>query len=153
MGNASKRVKKQSVTDHDYERLLAFRTGLRAFLKWSENQAASAGLAPVQHQLLLAIRGHADHERGPTIGEVANYLLIKPHTAGELVNRAVEAGLVQRSSDPDDRRIVRLSLTDHAAESLERITGATVEELKRLAPSLNRLWQGLDVDEAAKAAR
>lgn len=132
------------VTDIDYERLLAFRTGLRAFLKWSRDQAADADLAPVQHQLLLAIRGHNDHERGPTIGDVARYLLIKPHTAAELVSRSVDAGLVMRTHDPTDRRVVRLALSDRGARKLEEITEATLEELRRLAPRLNRLWQGLD---------
>jgi hypothetical protein len=45
---------------HDYERLLAFRTGLRRFLAWSGQQAEAAGITPAQHQLLLAIRGHPD---------------------------------------------------------------------------------------------
>ncbi len=138
---------KRRVTDADYERLLAFRTGLRTFLKWSHDQAATAGLAPVQHQLLLAIRGHRDHERGPTISDVAGYLLIKPHTAAELVSRSVDAGFVRRVADPDDRRVVRLVLTNRAARKLEQITAATIEEIKRLAPALNRLWQDLDSDE------
>jgi hypothetical protein len=43
-----------------YERLLRFRTGLRRFLRWSAEQAATAGLTPAQHQLLLAVRGHPD---------------------------------------------------------------------------------------------
>lgn len=132
------------VTDTDYERLLEFRTGLRSFLKWSSDQAADAELAPVQHQLLLAIRGHKDHARGPTIGDVARYLLIKPHTAAELVSRSVSAGLVIRTGDADDRRIVRLALSDRGARKLEEITEATLEELRRLAPRLNRLWEGLD---------
>jgi hypothetical protein len=50
--------------------LLTFRTGLRHFQRWSEQQAAVAGLTPAQHQLLVAVRGHRDR-RGPTIGEVA----------------------------------------------------------------------------------
>ena len=49
--------------DADYEDLLALRTGLRRFLRWSEQQAEAAGLTPAQHQLLLAVRGHADHAR------------------------------------------------------------------------------------------
>ena len=55
------------LTDADYQRLLELRSGLRLFLHWSEQQAASADLTPAQHQLLLAIRGHPD-PRGPTIG-------------------------------------------------------------------------------------
>lgn len=137
-------AKRRSLSDADYERLLEFRTGLRSFLRWSADQAAGVGLAPVQHQLLLAIRGHRDHERGPTIGDVARYLLIKPHTAGELVGRSVEAGLVRRRQDPIDGRVVRLALTARGDRKLARITEATFEELKRLAPRLNRLWEGLD---------
>ena len=134
----------QRVRDIDYERLLEFQTGLRTFLKWSRDQAASADLAPVQHQLLLAIRGHKDHERGPTIGDVARYLLIKPHTAAELVSRSVAARLVIRTHDRTDRRVVRLALSNRGAKKLEEITEATLEELRRLAPRLDGFWQGLD---------
>ena len=52
------------------------RTGLRRFEHWSAEQAASAGLTPAQHQLMLAVRGHPDR-RGPTIGEAAEYLLLR----------------------------------------------------------------------------
>jgi DNA-binding MarR family transcriptional regulator len=133
----------RGLRDHDYERLLEFRTGLRTFLKWSKDQAANAGLAPTQHQLLLAIRGHHDHIRGPTVGEVARYLLIKPHTAAELVNRASSAGLVTRVEDPLDGRVVRLRVTARGAEKLEYITEATFEELERLGPRLRGVWEGL----------
>ena len=53
-----------------YGRLLDFRTGLRRFLRWSADQAATAGVTPAQHQLLLAIRRHS-HPAGPTIREMA----------------------------------------------------------------------------------
>jgi DNA-binding MarR family transcriptional regulator len=75
----------------DYERLLAFRTGLRRFLRWSGQQAQAAGLTPVQHQLELAIRGHPD-PGGPTVGDVAGYLLVRHHSAVELIDRAEAAG-------------------------------------------------------------
>jgi DNA-binding MarR family transcriptional regulator len=93
-----------------YERLLDFRTGLRRFLRWSADQAATAGVTPARHQLLLAIRGHPD-PAGPTIRDVAGYLLVRHHSAVELVDRAVAAGLVERRQDGDDLRAVRLCLT------------------------------------------
>ena len=132
------------LTDDDYERLLEFRTGLRTFLTWSKKQAASVGLAPSQHQLLLAIRGHSDHTRGPTVGDVAQYLLVKHHSAVELVGRAADAGLVARVPDADDRRVVRLRLTARGEKKLAAITEATLEELGRIAPSLRRVWRGLE---------
>ncbi len=140
-------VTPRRLTDDDYERLLEFRTGLRTFLSWSKDQAAEAGLPPSQHQLLLAIRGHRDHERGPTIGDVAEYLLVKHHSAVELVNRATNAGLVQRAADPDDGRVVRLRLTSLGERKLRSITKATFQELTRLGPSLRRVWRGLGNEE------
>ena len=134
---------KARLEDSDYERLLEFRSGLRTFLKWSKDQAARAGLAPSQHQLLLAIRGHPDQRRGPTVGEVADYLLIKPHTAGELATRAARAQLVVRIEDPDDKRVVRLRLTKQGQKKIESITEATLEELNRLGPRLRGVWDGL----------
>src|ERR1700747_2998504 len=98
------------LTDADYEDLLMLRTGLRRFLRWSEQQAEEAGLTPAQHQLLLVVRGHAD-SRGPTIGEIADYLLLRHHSAVGLVDRADAAGLVTRTRDPEDHRVVRLQLT------------------------------------------
>jgi DNA-binding MarR family transcriptional regulator len=137
-------TRKTKLTDHDYERLLEFRTGLRTFLAWSKGQAAKAGLAPSQHQLLLAIRGHPHHDRGPTIGDVAAYLLVKPHSAAELVARAEKAGLVIRFPDPDDRRVVRLRLTRLGGLKLASITEATLEELDRMGPRLRAVWKGLE---------
>ncbi len=130
------------LSDEDYARLLAMRTGLRHFQRWSERQAAAAGLTAAQHQLLLAIRGHGD-PRGPTIGEVADYLLLRHHSTVELVDRADTAGLVIRGRDPDDHRIVRLRLTEAGANRLEALSALHLEELERLPRRLPSAWQGL----------
>jgi DNA-binding MarR family transcriptional regulator len=130
------------LTDADYEDLLALRTGLRRFLRWSEQQAEATGLTPAQHQLLLAIRGHPDR-RGPTVGEIADYLLLRHHSAVGLVDRADAAGLVIRTRDPDDHRVVRLSLSRTGEKRLEALSALHVEELQRLALKLPRAWRGL----------
>lgn len=129
--------------DSDYQRLLELRTGLRRFLHWSEQLAASVGLTPMQHQLLLAVRGHADG-RGPAISDVAECLLVRHHSAVELVDRAERAGLVKRVPDGTDARVVRLRLTSTGSERLEALAAATMEEVARLAPGMERLWAGLD---------
>jgi len=129
-----------SLSDDVYARLLALRTGLRHFLRWSEQQARAAGLTPAQHQLLLAVRGH-DDPRGPTVGEVADYLLLRHHSVVGLIDRAEEAGLVRRSRDPTDHRVVRLQLTDEGAQRLEGLSALHLEELERLATRLP--WEGL----------
>jgi DNA-binding MarR family transcriptional regulator len=111
-------------------------------MRWSEQQAAAAGLTGQQHQLLLAIRGH-DGAGAPTVGDVAEHLLLRHHSAVELVDRAAEAGLVRRLADEGDGRVVRLALTDHGRDVLERLSAAHVEELGRLAPTVQRLTAGL----------
>lgn len=132
------------VLDDDvYARLLSLRTGLRHFERWSEQQARAAGLTPAQHQLLLAVRGHPD-QRGPTIGEVADYLLLRHHSVVGLADRAEAAGLVVRHRDIGDHRIVRLQLTDEGAERIEALSALHLEELSRLARRLPLAWQGLD---------
>jgi DNA-binding MarR family transcriptional regulator len=95
--------------------------------------------------LLLAIRGH-EGAAPPTIGDVADHLLLRHHSAVELVDRAEQAGLVHRVDDPDDRRVVRLLLTARGRDLLERLTDAHLEELARLAPIVRRLARGVDLD-------
>jgi DNA-binding MarR family transcriptional regulator len=134
----------REIVDADYRRLLQFRTGLRRFLHWSAQEAESEGLTPAQHQLLLAIRGHED-SRGPTIGDVAGYLFLRHHSAVGLVDRAESAGLVARNEDQDDRRVVRLRLTEKGFSILVALSRVHLEELKRLAPEIRALWAGLEV--------
>lgn len=121
----------ERVTDGEYRRLLAFRTELRRFLHWSEEQAEAIGLTAAQHQLLLAVRGAPDR-RGPTVGDVAASLLLRHHSAVGLVDRAVDAGLVRRVADPDDHRCVRLRVTPAGARKLARLSRRHLEELERL---------------------
>src|SRR5215469_15885297 len=94
----------------DFEKLLQFRVALRQFQRWSEDQAREAGLTHVQHQLLVAIKGHAGPQP-PTVGDLAEYMLLRPHSTVELVDRAEAAGLVRRQPDPGDGRLVRVRLT------------------------------------------
>jgi DNA-binding MarR family transcriptional regulator len=117
--------------DADYERLLEFRTELRRFLHWSEEQAEALGITAAQHQLLLAVRGN-DGARGPTVGDVADSLLLRHHSAVGLVDRAADAGLVRREHDPDDQRTVRLRLTPTGARKLAQLSRHHLEELDRI---------------------
>lgn len=121
------------VTDAQYQRLLAFRSALRRFDQWSHEQARAHGLTPTQHQLLLAIRGSAAPD-GPTIGEVAELLLVRHHTATELVGRTEELGLITKVRDREDSRRVHLRLTTLGRERLTELTAVHLEELRRLAP-------------------
>ena len=130
----------------DFEHLLALRTGLRRFLHWSEQQARAAGVTPGQHQLLLAIKGHPD-PAGPTVGDVANDLVLRHHSAVGLIDRAVAAGLVTRTPDEANHSSVRLALTPVGLEKLDRLSETHLEELKHLAPAMRSVWGALEARE------
>jgi DNA-binding MarR family transcriptional regulator len=125
-------------TREDFENNLRFRVTLRRFLRWSEGQAAAAGLTPAQHQLLVAIKGHPGPEP-PAIRDVAEYLLLQSHSAVGLVDRAEAAGVVRRQQDDKDARVVRLYLTDKGDKLVEDLTAAHLAELYNLAEALNEL--------------
>jgi DNA-binding MarR family transcriptional regulator len=122
--------------DDDFARLLAFRDSLRLFLRWSESEARGHGLTPAQHQLLLAVRGHAGAR--PSVGEIAEHLLLKHHSVVELIDRAEAAGLVRRFVDDDDHRVVRVALTPTGGRRLTSLAAAHLDELERWA-ALRRL--------------
>ena len=119
------------MTQDNYEALLSFRTELRRFLHWSEQQARAAGLTPSQHQLLLAIKGHPG-PAAPTIGQVAEYLMLRHHSAVGLVDRAERAGHLRRQRDPDDQRVIHLRLSPQGESLIERLSAAHLVELSRL---------------------
>lgn len=129
---------RRRIHDSDYRRLLAVRTGLRRFERWSADQAAACGLTASQHQLLLAIRGH-DQPQGPTISQVADYLLIRHHSAVELADRTERLHLIRRHRDPDDHRAVRLQLAEQGEQILESLTSAHLEELRQLTQLFHTL--------------
>jgi DNA-binding MarR family transcriptional regulator len=126
------------VLSTEYENLLAFRTSLRQFLHWSHSQAQTVGLTPAQHQLMVAVKGHPDG-KDPAISDLAGYLLLRHHSAVELVGRAAAAGLVERHPDAEDRRIMRIRLTADGEARLSRLTPAHLGELRTLAPVLDQL--------------
>ena len=126
------------LTDEQFARILEFRVALRRFGRFSEEQAAKLEMTAVQYQLLLAIRGHRD-PRGPTIADVARALLVRHHSAVGLVDRTRDLGLVERRRDPDDQRLVRLTLTPLGHERVNALALAHLKELRRLAEVLGTL--------------
>ena len=107
-----------------------FRRTLREFLRFSERAARQAGVTPEQHQMLLAIRGSS--RPWLLVGEIASALMVAPHSALGLVERAAAAGLVRKEIDPNDHRKVRVHLTPRADLLIRDLTLAHRSELRRL---------------------
>lgn len=68
---------------------------------------------PVAQLRVLNVLGRGPEERRPTMGELADALSVALSTATQIAERIEKRGLVRREhSDPDDRRVVRLALTE-----------------------------------------
>jgi DNA-binding MarR family transcriptional regulator len=126
-----------------YRTLADFRYLIRRFLQFSQTAASLAGLTPRQHQAMLAIKGFPEN-RGPTVGELAERLCIRHHSAVELIDRLVEADLCARAHDPEDRRRVMLCLTETAEAHLAALSAIHLEELRSLRLALLQILDGLD---------
>jgi len=125
------------LTDADYEVLADFRGTLRRFMAFSEARAAEVGLTPQQHQALLAVRAAPSGKA--TIGYVANWLMLKPHSASGLIDRLEALDLLERQVSPDDRRQAQLVLTGKAGALLALLSATHREEIRRLRPMLTDL--------------
>lgn len=105
---------------------------------FSADAAEAAGLKAQPHQALLAIKGFPGRDR-VTIGELAERLGVRHHSAIGLVDRLELKGLVRRQTNADDRRQVIVQVTPKAERLLLTLSVAHDAELERLAPALRGL--------------
>lgn len=119
----------------DYQTLATFRLTLRQFIAFSETEAAKVGLTPQQHQALLIIKT-LSLTSAPSVGDIAEQLLIRHHSGVELINRLVRMELLHRYRDSEDRRRVRVALTALAEDKLAVLASAHLNELRAVRPLL-----------------
>ena len=58
----------------------------------------------------------AHHDTAPTMGELSTELNIPLSTATRLMDWLVQSNYLVRFSDPDDRRIVRIKMSEHGTQ-------------------------------------
>ncbi|HTL17405.1 MAG TPA: MarR family transcriptional regulator [Patescibacteria group bacterium] len=133
--------KRPRVSHAEYQALASLRYALRQFLHFSEQSAAGGGLTPQQHQALLAIKGFRTHRM--TIGELAERLQLRHHSAVGLANRLVVQGLARRERSKSDRRQVYLLLSRRGEAVLEKLSATHKEELRRIGPEIKALLERL----------
>lgn len=124
-----------------------FRYSVRRFQQFSDSAARAAGLEPRQHQMLLAIKASEGEEM--TVGEIAECLLVRHHSAVELVRRTERRELVTRNRGERDRRQVFVRLTPAGEKALSALSASHHRELQSAAPDLIRSLQRIIVDGRA----
>jgi MarR family transcriptional regulator, lower aerobic nicotinate degradation pathway regulator len=93
--------------------------------------AAEQDLSLTQLRVLGILR-----DREPTMAELAAYLGLERSSVSGLIDRAVQRGLVRKTSDTADGRSVRVSLT---AEARRRATAVIADIGELMAPMTERL--------------
>ncbi|MDE0703609.1 MAG: MarR family transcriptional regulator [Rhodospirillaceae bacterium] len=72
-------------------------------------------------------------ERGAlSIGDLARATFVESSAVGRAVGRMERDGLVRRESDPEDRRITRVSLSPEGRLRMEELKSVVVAEIDRL---------------------
>lgn len=115
----------QQLTDVVTRLRRALRTSIRTDYPWES-------LPMAQVELLMALADHAPAK----IGRLAELQRLAPNTVSGLVQQLVEAGLASRETDPADRRVARVTLTN--AGHLQLAEWKSAHE-RRIGSALDRL--------------
>jgi DNA-binding MarR family transcriptional regulator len=82
------------------------------------------------------------HASGRSVGEIGSRLRLSPAATSHLVDKLVQAGLVARTEDPNDRRSRLLAITPEGRRLVDRINSERTREvsavLGRISPQLRR---------------
>ncbi len=88
---------------------------------------------------------------GITMGELCEKLLLACSTATDLIDRMEKNGYLERRRDEDDRRVIRLSITEKGKNVISQVIMArrkyvksilsqlTLDEIEQLVQSLEKL--------------
>jgi DNA-binding MarR family transcriptional regulator len=128
------------LTGAEFEALAGFRMALRRFLAFSEHAANELGMTMQWYQALLIIKTH----RGDghiSVGELAEQLMIRDHSAAELVSRLVEAKLVRRKTDSNDRRRSLLIMTPAGERNLSQLAAVHLARLRESKDAFVKLFE------------
>jgi DNA-binding MarR family transcriptional regulator len=136
-------TKPPEVSSDELESVAAVRIAIRRFLAATDDVTETNGLTPRQYDLLALLHRPTDGN-DLTATEIADLLCLSRSATTELITRAADAGLLNRSSDEGDMRVKRLTPT---AEGNKRFYAA----VRDLRDERNRLV-GLLRTAAALAA-
>ncbi|HWM45779.1 MAG TPA: MarR family transcriptional regulator [Xanthobacteraceae bacterium] len=99
-----------------------------------DQEARKFGMTRAQWGVLFRL----ERSEGLKQSELADLLDIQPITLTRLIDRLCENGLIERRSDPNDRRAKRLFLTPAARPLLDRLNTLTTEMLTSTLQGLER---------------
>jgi DNA-binding MarR family transcriptional regulator len=109
-------------------------TASRVLVAMAARSLADAGeeVTLTQYRSLVVLGS-----RGPQgVAALAEAVAVTPPTASRLVDRLVRKGLVRRRTDRQDRRQVRIALTEAGRRLVDRVTERRRHEIAQLLTSI-----------------
>jgi DNA-binding MarR family transcriptional regulator len=118
-------------SQRELRRAADFRLALRRFHAATERIVRGRGITPRQYLLLLVLE--SSPEKSLTIGELSQTFALAPSTMTELLDRAEEAGVLERVEAEHDRRVFYVRATSEGRRRLAACFGELATERRALA--------------------
>jgi DNA-binding MarR family transcriptional regulator len=96
---------------------------------WARYLRKSEGISPSQYNLLRILRGAGAD--GRTMREIADRMINRDPDVTRLADGTVKLGLARRMRDTEDRRVVKLFITEKGLELLTRLDQSVEVVLKQ----------------------
>ena len=96
---------------------------------WARYLRKTEGISPSQYNLLRILRGAG--VEGRTMSEIAERMINRDPDVTRLADRTVKLGLARRIRDGEDRRVVKLFITQKGLGMLSRLDPAVEKFLKQ----------------------
>jgi len=103
---------------------------MKQFPRPKLKQSSIDGLTRSEYELLVMLVMNFDGDKKAlTVTEISSLLQITPAGVTHLINPLEETGTIERLQDPNDRRIVRIGLTDKGVQVAEALILEVQEQL------------------------
>ena len=108
---------------HDWMELMMHRS-MRGYIHYAREKGLSRSMIGTLFHL-----SHQDHAGVSDLGE---HLGVSSAAASQMLERLVEEGLIQRTEDPEDRRMKKITLTETGYRVMKESVSARTRWLKEL---------------------
>ena len=103
---------------------------MKQFPRPKLKQSSIDGLTRSEYELLvMLVMSLEGDKKAFTVTEISNLLQITPAGVTHLINPLEETGYIERLQDPNDRRIVRIGLTQKGTQVAEALISEVRENL------------------------
>ena len=113
---------------HEWMELFMHRS-MRGYMLYAREKGLSRSMIGTLFHL-----SHRDHAGVTDLGE---HLGVSSAAASQMLEHLVEEGLIERTEDPDDRRMKKITLTDKGSRVMKESVSARLGWLEQLTTNLS----------------